>query len=66
MTALEAGKNPQSAYTPEALAACEKALRTILKKNRTVGGAVDINRRHGAPLPSWRCPEGDQRTPWDN
>jgi hypothetical protein len=32
MTALEAGENPQSAYTPEALAACEKALRTILKK----------------------------------
>ena len=32
MTALEAGKNPQSEYTPEALAACEKALRTILKK----------------------------------
>ena len=32
MTAFEAGKNPQSVYTPEALAACEKALRTILKK----------------------------------
>jgi hypothetical protein len=32
VTALEAGKDPQSAYTPEALAACEKALRTIVKK----------------------------------
>jgi hypothetical protein len=32
MTALEAGKNPQSVYTPEALAACKKALGTILKK----------------------------------
>jgi hypothetical protein len=32
MTAFEAGKNPESEYAPEALAACEKALRTILKK----------------------------------
>jgi hypothetical protein len=37
---MDAKPNPQLLYTPKALAACEKALRTILKKIASSGKSV--------------------------
>jgi hypothetical protein len=42
MTPIEPVRNPRSLYSPEALAACEKALRTILTKVGPWGGKLTI------------------------